>query len=82
MCGRTIGLPNGKRYAEAHHIKPLGQPHCGPDILENIVCVCPNHHAELDYGVVKLNLSALRKADGHTIDPEFITYHNRVVFAA
>ncbi|MEO6750427.1 MAG: HNH endonuclease, partial [Chthoniobacteraceae bacterium] len=41
ICGHTIQLPNGARYAEAHHIQPLGTPHNGPDILSNILCLCP-----------------------------------------
>src|SRR5690606_19162445 len=49
LCGTTIELPNGQRYAEAHHIKPLGSPHDGPDIMGNLICLCPNHHAMLDY---------------------------------
>lgn len=31
-------------YAEAAHIRPLGAPHHGPDTLENVLCLCPNHH--------------------------------------
>lgn len=37
-------------YAEAAHIRPLGAPHNGPDILENLLCLCPNHHVLFDYG--------------------------------
>ncbi|MFZ2949271.1 MAG: HNH endonuclease, partial [Desulfuromonadaceae bacterium] len=51
ICGHTIKIPNGGSYAESHHIQPLGQPHNGPDTIGNIICLCPNHHAELDYGV-------------------------------
>lgn len=80
ICGHTIELPNGGRYAESHHIQPLGQPHDGPDIIGNILCVCPNHHAELDYGVSRLSLSSLRNSDGHTIDLKYIEYHNDKVF--
>lgn len=81
LRGHFIALPSGERYAEAHHIKPLGRPHEGPDVIENIICVCPNHHAELDYGVFKLSLSAVRQADGHRIGREFVEDHNRSIFA-
>lgn len=32
VCGYYIELPGGDRYAEAHHIQPLGRNHKGPDI--------------------------------------------------
>ena len=37
ICGATIELPDGARYSVAHHIRPLGRPHDGPDIRENMV---------------------------------------------
>lgn len=80
ICGHAIALPDGSWYAEAHHIKPLGNPHGGRDIIGNILCVCPNHHAELDFGAMSLNLSKLRFADAHAVDPKFIEYHNREIY--
>ena len=35
-------------YAEAAHIRPLGIPHDGPDVLENLLCLCSNCHKEFD----------------------------------
>jgi hypothetical protein len=80
ICGHTIRLPDGKRYAESHHLRHLGQPHNGPDISGNIICVCPNHHTELDYFALRILPGQLRNADGHTCLPEYIKYHNRFVF--
>ncbi len=34
VCGERIDLPDGRHYAEAHHIKPLGGAHEGPDVQE------------------------------------------------
>lgn len=79
ICGLTIRLPDGSHYAEAHHIRPLGSPHSGPDIVGNVLCLCPNHHAELDIGASQITLSRLRIRDGHTIDPKYIEYHNSVI---
>ncbi len=79
ICGEVIYLKNNKPYAEAHHIKPLGTPHNGPDIPENILCVCPNHHVRLDYGAVKIETATLRIANGHTIGKEFVEYHNNEI---
>ena len=76
ICGQTIELANGVTYSEAHHIKPLGEPHNGPDVLENILCVCPNHHVQLDYGAIKLDKNRLNVHSGHRLGDEYITYHN------
>ncbi|MDK2980281.1 MAG: hypothetical protein PWQ55_628 [Chloroflexota bacterium] len=53
ICGKAIRLINGE-YSEAHHIKPLGAPHNGPDRWENILILCPNHHVEFDYGAMAI----------------------------
>lgn len=79
VCGHTIVLPDGSRYAEAHHIRPLGLPHRGPDRVENLIVLCPNHHAMCDYGAMKLVLDNLRIIDGHKIDSKYIAYHNECV---
>ncbi len=59
ICGETIELPNGKRYAETHHLRPVGAPHNGKDGKSNILVVCPQHHAMLDLGVIALNPKSL-----------------------
>ena len=80
LCPTIIELPGGGRYAEAHHLKPLGGEHRGPDRSGNIMCVCPTCHAKLDYGVIPLRRSDIREAEGHTIGDEFIQYHNDHVY--
>jgi len=82
ICGHTIKLPNGVRYSEGHHIKPLGGKHNGPDDVSNILCVCPNHHAELDYGASPIELSRLLTSTLHLINPEYIEYHNKEIYGA
>jgi putative restriction endonuclease len=57
VCGIRLESSAGP-YAEAAHIRPLGSPHNGPDTLENLLCLCPNHHVLFDYG-------------GFTIDDDF-----------
>jgi predicted Mrr-cat superfamily restriction endonuclease len=79
ICGETITLADGQRYAEAHHIRPLGREHKGPDTPSNILCLCPNHHAELDLRVKPIKLSLLRIAKGHVVAPEYIAYHNEFI---
>lgn len=46
--------PDGQRYVEVHHL--IGMAEGGPDTLENLVCVCANHHRELHYGERKEEL--------------------------
>ncbi len=79
-CKEVLEFSNGERYAEAHHIKPLGKPHEGPDRQWNVLCVCPNCHVLLDRGAVPLDLSKLRTVGGHEIGEEVIEYHNEEVY--
>ncbi len=82
ICGQSIPLPNDQTYSEAHHIRPLGEPHNGPDVEENILILCPNHHAMYDYGSIRLDLRKLNNHPDHRIDQEFINYHNTIIASA
>ena len=79
ICRKTIEFGNGESYAEAHHIIPLGKPHNGPDIAENIIVLCPNHHALCDLGGITLSLDTIFKAQGHSISEKSIKYHNQKI---
>lgn len=48
-CG-TLGfeLPDGSHYVEAHHVIALSAQ--GPDTVENVIALCPEHHREAHYG--------------------------------
>ena len=50
VCQSTIVGIGGRSYSEGAHVRPLGRPHLGPDLISNILCLCPNHHAQLDLG--------------------------------
>jgi hypothetical protein len=76
ICGQTVLLDGQTTYSEAHHIRPLGMPHNGPDVPGNVIVLCPNHHVLCDYGAIALRLEELRSVDGHSVSPEFIDYHN------
>ena len=80
VCGLTLSLFERGSYAEAHHIKPLGSTHCGPDVIDNIICVCPNCHAQLDYGAIELSKNTLTFVREHRIKEEYIDYHNSVIY--
>lgn len=80
ICGDRIQVDEVKYYAEVHHIKPLGKPHNGPDIRENVLCVCPNHHVQLDYGAIEIDLASIFTVDAHRVSHEFINYHNTMIY--
>ena len=80
ICGKSIRLKDGRFYSEAHHIKPLGSPHDGPDILENILVLCPNHHVMCDYGAIQIRVTELRTHEDHSIGMEYVDYHNRIIY--
>ncbi|MFF3158480.1 HNH endonuclease [Streptomyces sp. NPDC057910] len=89
MCGETIRLPAPERvYAEAAHIQPLKGDDPGPDIIENILCLCANCHIRFDHGARVINddltvtdtltgqeLGALTVHPWHYIDHTYLRYH-------
>jgi putative restriction endonuclease len=90
ICGLQIVTPAGP-YAEAAYIRALGRPHHGPDVLGNVLCLCPNHHVMLDAGAVYIDndhavretvtgtaLGRLRMVRDHLIEGEFLAYHREV----
>lgn len=94
ICGTAREGPNGQSYAEAHHIRPLGRPHDGPDEPENILVLCPNHHADFDYGRLAIDPETYRVshaydedvdgtelyvADPHDPSETHLAYHNEVI---
>jgi predicted restriction endonuclease len=78
ICGTRLELPNGFYYCEAHHVRPLGAPHDGPDEESNLVIVCPNHHVLLDYGAIPLSRDSL-VACSHHIAQAHLNYHNTTI---
>ncbi len=81
LCGIAIELFGGALYAEVHHLRPLGSPHNGPDTLGNMICVCPNHHVQLDRGAIQINNDSLLRHTKHSVDPQYVVYHNDNVYA-
>ena len=79
-CEYTLLLADGSRYAEGHHIQPLGEPYNGPDVPENILCLCPNHHAAYDLGAIRLRATDLRQVAGHEVSQKFLDYHNQRIY--
>ena len=49
VCGVRLEIPGGA-VSEGAHIRSLGRPHSGPDTVDNVLCLCPNHHTLFDEG--------------------------------
>lgn len=89
VCGIRIETAAGP-YAEAAHIRPLGPPHDGPDEMENILCLCPNHHVLFDqHGfAIAEDLSLiglegrLRTHPRHPLHPAHLRYHRQHIHGA
>jgi 5-methylcytosine-specific restriction protein A len=94
LCGDVRRGPGGSPYAETHHIRPLGAPHNGPDELENVLVLCPNHHADFDYGRVVVDPETfivqhhdestvegekLTVVDSHNISSAHLQYHSETI---
>lgn len=48
-CGELGFLrDDGSRFVEAHHIIHLARQ--GPDTLDNVIALCPNHHRQAHFG--------------------------------
>lgn len=85
VCGHVIPTPSGK-YAEGAHIKPLGKPHDGADSMDNLICLCPNHHIMFDRGSFSIedDLSLLGALAGklvlhpkHILNKINLQYHRK-----
>ncbi|NVO86256.1 HNH endonuclease [Hymenobacter sp. P5252] len=87
VCAARLPTPTGA-YAEAAHIRGLGAPHHGPDRLDNLLCLCPNHHITFDRGSWAVNDDGtlrgqpgrLTLAPAHEINPLHLHYHRRRIY--
>lgn len=52
ICNTGILTKKKTLYVEAAHIK--AKRHSGPETLDNILILCPNHHKEFDFGEKKI----------------------------
>lgn len=95
VCDLTIPGVGGGLYSEGAHVRPLGRPHLGQDVPSNLLCLCPNHHTQLDIGgMVILDdftvasspsqaaFAKLRFVGTHTIDLTNLAYHRAQWIAA
>jgi predicted restriction endonuclease len=86
ICGIEIMIPNGK-LAEGAHIRALGKPHNGPDSIDNVLCLCPNHHSAFDLGGIwvsddlsvfdfnGIKIGTISTNPKHNLDNQHFAYH-------
>ena len=56
VCRIRLDTPFKRPIAIGTHIKGLGTPHNGPDDIENMLCLFPNHHDQFDKYSYFINL--------------------------
>lgn len=87
VCRTRLQIP-GKATSDAAHIRGLGTPHDGPDVIENVLCLCPNHHRTFDGGAWTLTVDfkvkdlltgaesgSLNLHETHPLNQACIRYH-------
>jgi len=95
-CGGTVPLTRDD-YAEAHHLRPVGAPHNGPDRPGNVIVLCPNHHVMFDRGAAAIQpdslrlvharkgvifpLRRVRQSAPHRLARAYLEYHYRCIFS-
>ncbi|WP_370422187.1 HNH endonuclease [Streptomyces sp. QH1-20] len=87
ICGTVLVLPPPRhRSSEAAHIR--AREDGGPDVVENLLCLCPNCHTRFDAGALVLtdDLIIIDTVAGkpgkritlhrwHFIDPQYVRHH-------
>lgn len=93
ICGEKIEINKGIFYSEVHHIQPLGE-HKGPDMIENMIVLCPNHHSMFDKGAITIDIKRKlvihKNPDNpingkpitinHRMNDKYICYYNKNIF--
>lgn len=87
VCSEPLEVLTGY-HSEAAHIQGIGAPHDGPDRLSNLLCLCPNHHAQFDRLAIYIDvdwtvkrtrdgkvLFDLRRHPQHVVGEEYVSYH-------
>jgi putative restriction endonuclease len=87
MCGQQLVIGD-RTYSEGAHIQALGGPHDGPDMMDNVLCLCPNCHVQFDLGAVIIQedfkilrngvvAGELRRHPDHEINLDYVAHHRQ-----
>ena len=86
ICGVRLSTRNGEGYSEGAHIQALGGLNRGPDVPQNVLCLCPNCHVQFDFGAIVVQQDRTVLRDGrpagmlaehelHSVGDEFLAHH-------
>ncbi|QJA09085.1 EVE domain-containing protein [Romboutsia sp. CE17] len=74
----TFKKKDGKYYVEVHHIIPVSYEEESKLSVDNLICLCPNHHRQMHYGNVEIlsnnDLYTEYKIDGNMIKIEKVKF--------
>ncbi len=86
VCNYRIQVSENTYYSEVHHIFPLKDS--GPDNFNNMIVLCPTHHAEFDYKAIGIDedgktiidrngkkVGSLILQNDHNLDKDSIRFH-------
>ncbi|WP_336882266.1 HNH endonuclease [Priestia koreensis] len=93
ICNKRIEISKDRYYSEVHHIRPLAK-YNGPDSINNMIVLCPNHHVLFDMGSITIDLdnrsvthinpkseiNNMKLILKHNIDYEFIKFYNDNIY--
>jgi hypothetical protein len=94
VCGDTRRQAPDEGYAELHYLMPPEESHGGPTEADNAVVVCPNHRADFEHGLIRIDPQSLtvehayeadvsgrtlRTVEGHALGAQYLAYHNDVI---
>ncbi|QLD86075.1 hypothetical protein HWV23_10160 [Natronomonas halophila] len=94
VCGDRRRQAPEEGYAEVHYLMPPDEDHGGPTDADNAVVVCPNHRADFEHGLIRVDPQSLtvehayetdvsgrtlRTVEGHALGAQYLAYHNDVV---
>lgn len=94
VCGDRRRQAPEKGYAEIHYLMPTADSHDGPAEADNAIVVCPNHRADFEHGLLRVDPQSLtiehayeadvsgrtlRTVEGHDLGAQYLAYHNDVV---
>ena len=92
MPGLRVGHLGARRVVRRRGAHPAARHlHDGPDVLSNVLCLCPNDHVRFDFGAIWLDDDLcvvdglrletghrLRTVAGHEIDLDHVRYHREL----
>ena len=78
ICNVVLTHPGG-RTSEGAHVRALGAPHNGNDVVANVICLCPNHHTLFDRGGVWIDENLeIHTSEGKTIGKLLVDVRHRL----